>query len=96
MADWLERHSRPCFYKKYFGIECFGCGFQRATIELLRGNVIESIKLYPALIPILLTVSLLILHLKFKFNHGALMLKILFISDIVLIIGNYIIKLIQI
>jgi len=93
VADWLEQHSKPCFYKKHFGFECLGCGFQRAVIELLRGNLLESIRQYPALIPIVFLFSMLLFHLKFRPKHGILIIKATFILSVILIIGNFIYKL---
>ena len=84
-----------CFYKKYFGIECPGCGMQRSFIELLKGNIFESIKLYPALLPIIFTFIFLILHLTFKYKNGALILKISFIFTALLMIIAYIVKLVN-
>lgn len=94
IIDWLEKHSRPCFYKKHFGIECLGCGFQRSFIELLKGNIIESLKLYPALIPFLFTFIFLAIHLKFKLKHGALIIKTLFIFTSSLVVMNFLYKII--
>jgi len=94
ITDWLERNTLPCFYKKYLGIECPGCGMQRALIELLKGNFINSIKVYPALLPIVFLLLYLILHLIFKFEKGALVLKISFIFTVSIIVINYILKLI--
>lgn len=93
IIEWLEKNSKPCYYKKQFGFECFGCGIQRAFIELLKGNIVESIKLYPALIPLILTLSTLALHLKFKFNNGAMTIKILFIITASIIVVNFVYKL---
>lgn len=90
----MKEHSRPCFYKKTFGFECPGCGFQRAVIELLQGNIIESIKEYPALIPLILTFTMLLFHLLFRLKHGAQIIKILFLISITLIVANFILKLI--
>ncbi|MFO7940144.1 MAG: DUF2752 domain-containing protein [Bacteroidales bacterium] len=90
---WLEAHLQPCFYKSNFGIDCPGCGMQRALIELLKGHVWESLKLYPALLPVLFMIVFLGLHLVFKFKHGAALLKYLFIGNTILIIGNYLGKL---
>jgi len=92
-VDWLEQHSSPCFYKKNFGFECPGCGFQRAFIELLRGNIWESIKQYPALLPLFLMVAMLLFHIKFRLKHGALIITVLFFLNVLLIVGNYIFKL---
>jgi len=94
IADWLEKHSLPCYYKKYLGIECPGCGMQRSIIELLRGNIVECLKTYPALFPTIFLVTYLVLHLIFKFEKGAFVLKISFIFTASIVMINFIIKLI--
>jgi len=93
--NWLESHMGECFYHKHFGIECPGCGMQRAFIALLRGEFIESLRLFPALIPIMFMLTYLILHLIFKYKNGAKVLKISFIFTILIIVINYIIKVIN-
>ncbi len=93
--EWLESHLIPCFYKSLFGIECPGCGMQRAFIELLKGNFIESIKIYSPLIPILVMFIFLILHLIFKLKKGATILTFMFIFAISFIMINYIYKLLN-
>lgn len=95
LIEWLESRMQPCFYKKYFGIECPGCGMQRAIVELLKGNLLESLKLYPALIPTIFLFVFLILHLIFKFKHGALILKITFIAIVSIVVISYIYKFIN-
>lgn len=94
IIKWLEQNSRSCFYKKHFGFECFGCGIQRSFIALLKGNITESIKLYPPLIPIIITFTTLLLHLVFKFNNGAAIIKYLFIFTSSVIVINFLYKLI--
>lgn len=91
--EWLESHMQSCFYKQYFGIECPGCGMQRSFIELLKGNFVESLIMFPALIPTIIMIAYLILHLIFKFTHGANMLKILFIINTTIVVLSYIYKL---
>ena len=54
LIEWLEAHQLPCYYKQMLGIECLGCGMQSAFILLLKGEFLESLKTYPALIPVLL------------------------------------------
>lgn len=94
--SWLEQHEGTCFYKKYFGIECPGCGFQRSFIELLKGNFFESIKLYPALLPLILMYIFLVLHLIFKFKNGARILLYMFITNVFIIITSYILKILHV
>lgn len=67
---------------------------QSAFIELLKGNFIESLKEYPALIPFILIIIFLILHLIYKFKNGALIIKISFIFTSAIIVINYIYKVI--
>ena len=76
---WLENHLMTCPYKAISGVDCPGCGMQRSFIELLKGNVSESMHLYPALIPTMFTIGLTGLHLLFKFKDGAKYIKYSFI-----------------
>jgi hypothetical protein len=93
-AQWIEKNSKPCFYKQHFGFECPGCGFQRAFTEILRGNIWESIKLYPALIPLFILILVLLFHLKFRFKFGSVFLKYWFLFTVGIVIVNYLYKLI--
>ena len=81
-----------CPFKSMTGIDCPGCGMQRSVIKLLEGDVAQSIAYHPAGTTTLIMIVFLILHSKFDFKHGARALTILFILNIVLIIGNYIYK----
>jgi len=93
LIAWLESHQLPCYYKKFLGIECLGCGMQTAFILLLKGEFIESLATYPALLPIILMMIYLVLHLLFKFRKGARVLKISFIFTLTIMIVSYSIKL---
>jgi hypothetical protein len=53
-TNWLQNHLLPCPFKYLTGIDCPGCGFQRAVLALIQGNLYKSIGLYPAAIPLLL------------------------------------------
>lgn len=83
-----------CPSKKFLHIDCPGCGMQRSILAILKGEIGESFYLYPATIPLCLTVILLLLHLKYNFKHGALLLKTLFIFSAVIIISSYTYKLV--
>jgi hypothetical protein len=95
IIGWLERHLQPCIYKENLGFECPGCGLQRSLIELLKGNLVESIMIYPGLLPTIGLFIFLILHLIFNFKNGATLLKYIFITDVMIIMISYIIKLIN-
>jgi len=70
------------------------CGSQRALIELLKGNLVESFKLYPALIPSIIIVISAILQLMIKREKGWKVIRMLLIADFALIMISYIIKLV--
>jgi hypothetical protein len=90
--DWLENHLLTCPYKAMSGMDCPGCGMQRAFVELMRGNFSESISYHPALIPILFSLVFLVLHLIFRFKHGAAILMYTFIFSTAIVVVNFIIK----
>lgn len=65
---------------------------QRALIALLRGNLAESFALYPPLLPILAMLFFLGLHLVFRFRNGALVLRVAFVVNVLLVLANYLYK----
>jgi hypothetical protein len=93
LIQWLEEHSLQCFYVKYFGVHCPGCGFQRGLILLMKGELWASIKMYPPLIPTLFMFGFLVLHLFQHFERGGAILKNSFIFVVSLMILNYFLKL---
>ena len=50
----LEDLTLPCLTKKVTGWECLACGGQRSIIALIEGDIILSLKMFPALIPLIL------------------------------------------
>jgi len=92
---WLENHQLPCFYKTNFGIECPGCGTQRAFVFLLKGDFSQSFQTYPPLVLFLLLITFLFLHLVFKFRNGGTFLKYSFIGTASVVLINFIYRLIN-
>ncbi|WP_443901185.1 DUF2752 domain-containing protein, partial [Odoribacter laneus] len=54
MLEWLEAHQLSCWIKSVIGIECPGCGMQRAVLLLIKGEFLASFRIYPGLFPLLL------------------------------------------
>lgn len=77
----MEKYLLPCLIKKYFGIECLGCGLQRSVLLFVQGEFVSSFKMYPALYPILLLLVLIGL---------GQFVKIKFYKEIVWVIGSLI------
>lgn len=82
-----------CHWKSKYGIDCFGCGFQRSLNLLLEGEFLESFKMYPALVPVIFTFIYTALHLKFKFKNGARHIVIFFSSAVIIMLVSYFYKL---
>ncbi len=92
VIHWLENHLFACPFKSLTGLDCPGCGFQRSVVALLKGDVVNSIQLYPATLPFIGLMIFLLFHLKFDFKHGAFALKLMYIFVTAIIIINYIYK----
>ncbi|WP_366881012.1 DUF2752 domain-containing protein [uncultured Dokdonia sp.] len=78
--------------KKYLGFECMGCGIQRSIALILRGEFVDAFYMYPAIYPLVLLFSLLILNqfISIKYaNKGIIILAILTVATIIV---SYIIK----
>ena len=90
---WLQNHLIPCPFKKLTGYDCPGCGFQRSVIALLKGNLHDSLLLYPATIPLLITFAFVLLDGKLKFDHKHYAKKTLYLITGNIILFAYLYKL---
>lgn len=92
IIEWLEGHMMPCFFKTFTGKECPGCGIQRSIVALLKGEFVESFLLFPALLPFILTICLIIFN---KFRPSDLSQKLMVggaYTTVAVILINFIIK----
>ncbi|MBL0144496.1 MAG: DUF2752 domain-containing protein [Chitinophagaceae bacterium] len=85
--------STALLFKQVTHFDCPGCGFQRSSIELLKGNVIDSFWLYPPLMPILFLFTMLMMYLVIKWQKGYVHLKYAYLFCAAVIVVNYIYKL---
>jgi len=90
----MEDYMLPCLHKEIFGVDCLGCGIQRATALLFRGEFIAAFKMYPAIYTLFLLVGFLVFDLFIKIKHAERIKIILVISNIAIILINFIYKLI--
>jgi hypothetical protein len=73
--NWLQNHLLPCPFKYLTGIDCPGCGFQRAVITLIQGDIHKSFTLYPPTIPLLIFFTYGIFDGYFKLDNQKNTLK---------------------
>ena len=83
----MEKYLIPCPSKTFFGIECLGCGVQRAIILLFEGDFEAAFYMYPALFPLVLflgTVAISFIHTSKKYNLWIKMLGLITLSVMVI------------
>ena len=92
MLQQIDDYMLPCLNKKLFGVECFGCGFQRSAIHLVKGEYTEAFHFYPAIYTLVLLLIFVLANLKFKFKNGQKIILTLAILNALIIVISYFIK----
>jgi hypothetical protein len=88
----LEKYMLPCFSKTLFGVECFGCGFQRAFLLLLKGNFVGAFQMYPALFTTLLYLGIMAFHFIYNRFFSQKTILIMTLLNILFMVTGYIYK----
>lgn len=92
LLGWLQGHMLTCPLKKMFHIDCPGCGMQRSFLALLNGDMYTSWMFYPPTIPMLSLLAFTLLHVKYRFVHGASIIKYLQLTIGIMIFVFYVYK----
>ncbi|QNJ98903.1 DUF2752 domain-containing protein [Constantimarinum furrinae] len=92
LIEGLEDYMLQCTNKRIFGIECLGCGIQRATVLLLRGEFAAAFKMYPAIYTLIVLVAFVIFNLFVKFKNDFRIKMGLLFLNVIIIIVSYVIK----
>ena len=82
----------PCLSKKLFGIECFGCGTQRALLLVFKGEFIKAFYMFPAiytLLPFLLITGVSFIDKNRNYHTPIVSLGII---NAVIMVVSYFIK----
>jgi len=90
-----EDYMLPCLNKKLLGIECFGCGIQRATVLLFQGEFKAAFLMYPAIYSLFLLALFLIFNLFVKFKFDERIKIALVVLNVSIIVISYLIKIIN-
>ena len=92
MMSSPEDYLIPCLNKKLLGVDCLGCGIQRATILIFQGEFKAAFFMYPAIYSLFLLAVFLIFNMFVKFKHDEKVKIGLVIMSIGIIIINYVLK----
>ena len=88
----MEEFMLPCLNKQLFGLECLGCGAQRAFMLVFKGEFSAAFKMYPAVYSLLLLSAFLIVNLFIKFKNDWYLKAGLIILNATIIVAAYIFK----
>lgn len=88
----MEDHMLPCLNKKLFGIDCLGCGIQRATALLFKGEFYAAFKMYPAIYTLIILALFLLSTFFIKIKYAKQIKIALIAINILIIIVSYMIK----
>lgn len=91
----IEGYMLPCMSKQIFGLECPGCGFQRAVVFLLKGDLTASFKMYPGLFPMIFLFAFLLLNQFREIRNASKIIIGLASVTVIFILTNFILNLIH-
>jgi len=70
VLEKIESYMLPCLNKKMFGLDCPGCGMQRALLHVSKGNFSDAFNLYPAIFTLILLFVFIGINFFYKFKHA--------------------------
>lgn len=86
----MKEHMLPCMNKQLFGIECPGCGTQRAIAFLLDGEFWQAFKMFPAIYSLGLLFIFLGLHfIDKKRNYYKLLIASAILNGVVILVAYF-------
>ncbi|MCX7550426.1 DUF2752 domain-containing protein [Xanthomarina sp. F2636L] len=88
----IEDFMLPCLNKQLFGVDCLGCGFQRAFMFLIKGDFTAALIMYPAIYTLILLGIFLIYNFYKKFKYDYQLKMGLIFLNVLIIVGSYIFK----
>lgn len=92
LALHVEDYMLPCFTKKIFGVDCPGCGMQRAASFLVQGDFSAAFEMYPAIFAIIPLLIILLADVFLDIKYANLIITTLATVSVALILINYITK----
>ncbi|UOK41929.1 MULTISPECIES: DUF2752 domain-containing protein [Flavobacterium] len=88
----MEEYMLPCLSKKFLGIECFGCGTQRALVLVFKGEFTAAFKMFPAIYTLLFFLGLVGISFIDKSRNYHKPIITLAIANAIIMVVSYFIK----
>jgi len=87
-----EEYMLPCLNKTLLGVECMGCGIQRSVALIFQGEFTAAFHMYPAIFTLILLFGFIALNFFKNYKFAGKVIIPLAIINVVIIIGNFILK----
>ncbi|WP_316931707.1 DUF2752 domain-containing protein [Cellulophaga lytica] len=78
--------------KKFFGVDCPGCGIQRSISLILQGDFSGAFYMYPAIYSLILLFGFIGVNHFYKIKYANKIIISLLVINFVLVFTNYINK----
>lgn len=88
----MEEYMLPCLNKQLFGIDCLGCGIQRATVLLFKGEYVAAFHMYPAIYTLFLMAGFLAATLVIRIPYAKQIKYGLIALNLAIIVVSYFFK----
>ena len=88
----MEDYMLPCLNKRLFGVECMGCGLQRALALIFQGEFTAAFNMYPAVYSLVALFIIIAINAFKNFKNANKIILILFILNVIIITSAFIIK----
>lgn len=86
----IEDFMLPCPSKKFLGIECFGCGTQRAIVLVFEGRFAEAFHMFPAVYTLLLFLGIVVLNfIDKKRNYGHVLIFLAIVNSLIMVFSYF-------
>lgn len=86
----IEDFMLTCPSKKFLGIECFGCGTQRAIVMVFEGRFSEAFHMFPAVYTLLLFFAIVALNIvDKKRSYSSLLIFLAILNSCIMVISYF-------
>lgn len=86
----IEDFMLPCPTKKILGIDCFGCGSQRAILMVFEGRFAEAFHMFPAVYTLLLFFGVVALNfIDKKRSYGNILVFLAIVNSIIMVVSYF-------
>ncbi len=86
----FEDFMIPCMNKQFFGVDCLGCGTQRALLLVLKGDFVAAFHMFPAIYTTLIFFAFLGLHFIDKSrNYQKIIIGLAIVNAIIMIVSYF-------